>query len=115
MVAVSGYRLGFGVLVVPGVAAVALLAWLRRAAPNPGVYEDSPSHTIAAPADQGFSRRLWVYTAFTAMTMLGYATFGVRAAVAGGHPHPRLGRRSRTPRRRGRPTTSSHLPQAHRE
>ncbi|HEX5144249.1 MAG TPA: MFS transporter [Mycobacterium sp.] len=78
MVAVSGYRLGFGVLVVPGVAAVALLVWLRRTVPNPGAYEDWPSHTVAAPADQGFSRRFWVYTAFTAMTMLGYATFGAR-------------------------------------
>jgi len=77
MVAVSGYRLGFGVLVVPGVAAVALLAWLRRAVPNPGAFEDSPSHTVAASSDQRFSRRFWVYTGFTAVTMLGYATFGV--------------------------------------
>ncbi|MGB8962537.1 MAG: MFS transporter, partial [Pseudonocardiaceae bacterium] len=77
MVALSGMRLGFGVLVVPGVAAVALLVWLRRAVPNPGAYEDSPPDTIAAPTDQRFSRRFWIYTAFTAMTMLGYATWGV--------------------------------------
>ncbi|MGB9278554.1 MAG: MFS transporter [Pseudonocardiaceae bacterium] len=77
MVALSGMRLGFGVLVVPGVAAVALLVWLRRAVPNPGAYEDSPPDAVAAPTDQRFSRRFWIYTAFTAMTMLGYATWGV--------------------------------------
>ncbi|MGH3781578.1 MAG: MFS transporter [Pseudonocardiaceae bacterium] len=35
MVALCGYRLGFGVLAIPGVATVALLAWLRRAVPVP--------------------------------------------------------------------------------
>ncbi|MBV9141214.1 MAG: MFS transporter [Pseudonocardiales bacterium] len=81
MVAISGYRLGFGVLVVPAVATLALLAWLRRAVPTPGDYEDSPSEPVSvnpiAAAGPRFSARFWAYTAFTAMTMLGYATFGV--------------------------------------
>ncbi|HEV8649178.1 MAG TPA: hypothetical protein VG276_07165 [Actinomycetes bacterium] len=39
MVAVSGYRLGFAVLAVPGVAAVVLLARLRTAAPDPATHD----------------------------------------------------------------------------
>jgi MFS family permease len=81
MVAISGYRLGFGVLVVPAIATLVLLAWLRRAVPNPGGYEDSPREPVSvnpvAAAGRRFSARFWAYTAFTAMTMLGYATFGV--------------------------------------
>ena len=78
MVAISGYRLGFGVLVVPGVATLVLLVWLRRAVPVPGAYEgSSPDPMTAAATGQRFSARFWAYTAFTAMTMLGYATFGV--------------------------------------
>jgi hypothetical protein len=78
MVAISGYRLGFGVLVVPAVATLVLLVWLRWAVPNPGAYEDcSPDPVAAAATGQRFSARFWAYTAFTAMTMLGYATFGV--------------------------------------
>lgn len=81
MVAISGYRLGFGVLVAPAVATLVLLAWLRRAVPTPGDYEDFPREPVSvnpiAAAGQRFSARFWAYTAFTAMTMLGYATFGV--------------------------------------
>ncbi|PZS39246.1 MAG: MFS transporter [Pseudonocardiales bacterium] len=79
MVALSGYRLGFGVLVIPGVAAVAMLAWLRRAVPVPAAYEDITAQPPTTPDSQRFSRRFWIYTAFTAMTMLGYATWGVLA------------------------------------
>jgi MFS family permease len=78
MVAISGYRLGFSVLVVPAVATLVLLVWLRWAVPNPGAYEDcSPDPVATAATGQRFSARFWAYTAFTAMTMLGYATFGV--------------------------------------
>jgi MFS family permease len=86
MVAISGYRLGFSVLVVPAVATLVVLAWLRRVVPNPSAYEDSSPDPVAAAAagaatgaatGQRFSARFWAYTAFTAMTMLGYATFGV--------------------------------------
>lgn len=82
MVAISGYRLGFSVLVIPAVATLVLLAWLRRAVPNPSAYEDPSPDPVADPATaaatgQRFSAHFWAYTAFTAMTMLGYATFGV--------------------------------------
>lgn len=78
MVAISGYRLGFGVLVIPGVATLLLLVWLRRAVPTPAAYEDpSPDSAAPAAAGQRFPARFWIYAGFTAMTMLGYATFGV--------------------------------------
>ena len=92
MISISGYRLGFAVLVVPGAAAVAMLGWLRRAVPNPRAYEHPSAKTSTrSAADRGpgdaagqatqpwwrFSRQFWTYTAFTALTMAGYATFGV--------------------------------------
>jgi MFS family permease len=94
MISMSGYRLGFAVLILPGIAAVAMLGWLRRAVPNPQAYEhptdNTPttrpaSHASGPDGSQGeavepwwrFSRQFWTYTAFTALTMAGYATFGV--------------------------------------
>lgn len=83
MVAISGYRLGFAVLAVPGVLAVLMLARLRRAVPDPSAYEDRDQQAPAAAiptgrgAFRGFSRRFWLYTTFTALTVGGYATFGV--------------------------------------
>ena len=83
MVALSGYRLGFGVLAVPGVLAVMTLAWLRRAVPAPAAYDPDSRHATAGPAavSEGpwwrFSRRFWTYSGFTALTMVGFATFGV--------------------------------------
>lgn len=84
MVAISGYRLGFAVLAIPGALAILAIWWLRRAAPAPAAYEHEPAkptHTaqlITPPADaKGFSRRFWLYSAFTATSMTGFATFGV--------------------------------------
>jgi MFS family permease len=96
MIHMSGYRLGFAVLVLPGIAAVLMLGWLRRAVPHPQTYEHPPggaSTPSARPVGRGggpdgaageatepwwrFSRQFWTYTAFTALTMAGYATFGV--------------------------------------
>jgi MFS family permease len=94
-ISMSGYRLGFAVLVVPAVAAVVMLGWLRRAVPSPQAYEhpdpdqarttatdDTPSGGVVAGATEPwwrFSRQFWTYSAFTALTMAGYATFGVLA------------------------------------
>lgn len=86
MVAISGYRLGFAVLAIPGVLAVLMLARLRRAVPNPSAYEatDQEASPVVAPTPagrgrtfRGFSRQFWLYTTFTALTVGGYATFGV--------------------------------------
>ena len=93
MVAVSGYRLAFGILAVPGALALVALAVVRRAVPNPAAYEraEATAPEPAAPAGlepaphrarrlqtvRGFSRRFWLYTAFTAASVTGFATFGV--------------------------------------
>jgi hypothetical protein len=94
MIHMSGYRLDFAVLVLPGITAVLMLGWLRRAVPHPQVYEHPPGGTrtpATRPVGRGggphgvaateawwrFSRQFWTYTAFTALTMAGYATFGV--------------------------------------
>lgn len=78
MVAVSGYRLGFAVLAVPAAAALVALGWLRRAVPEPERYEDGAVAPAPAPARGGsLSPRFWRYSLFTALTLLGFATFGV--------------------------------------
>lgn len=85
MVALSGYRLGFAVLAIPGALALVMLAWLRRAVPVPRRYEsasDPPTATVSALPVIGteiaaLPARFWRYTAFTAVSMTGFATFGV--------------------------------------
>ncbi len=84
MIALSGYRLAFAVLAIPGVLAVLALARLRAAAPRPAAYEElEPKHaprpaTATGPrTDGGFSGGFWLYAAFTALSMAGFATFGV--------------------------------------
>ena len=83
MVALSGYRLGFAVLAVPGILAMVTLGWLRRAVPNPAHYDPASRQAATSPpASTGepwwrFSRRFWAYSGFTALTMMGFATFGV--------------------------------------
>lgn len=78
MIAVSGYRLGFAVLAVPGVLALLTLVWLRRAVPNPAAYEDGHPHHSATEVPAGpLPGRFWLYAAFTAVSMAGFATFGV--------------------------------------
>lgn len=79
MIAVSGYRLGFAVLAVPGALALLAIAWLRRAVPEPAAYEQDGLVDAATlpPSGARFSRRFWLYSLFTALTMAGFATFGV--------------------------------------
>lgn len=82
MIAVSGYRLAFAVLAVPGALTLAMLAWLRRAAPAPSDYEATPeAAAAAAPVSRtptaALPAQFWRYTAFTAVSMTGFATFGV--------------------------------------
>jgi MFS family permease len=85
MIAISGYRLAFAVLALPGALAIAALISLRRAAPTPAAYEHDPTqppttntHAATPPtAAPGFPRQFWLYSAFTALSMAGFATFGV--------------------------------------
>ncbi|MEV7027634.1 MFS transporter, partial [Kitasatospora sp. NPDC093558] len=81
MIAVSGFRLGFAVLAVPGALALLTLAWLRRAVPVPAAYEaPHPDPGVAAgTTEQRLPGRFWLYAAFTATSMAGFATFGVLA------------------------------------
>jgi MFS-type transporter involved in bile tolerance (Atg22 family) len=81
------------------VALVAVLVWLRLAVPVPAAY-DTTARAATAPAaaegtvvtgtepdgegsggadGRGFSARFWLYATFTALTMAGFATFGVLA------------------------------------
>jgi MFS family permease len=80
-VALSGFRLGFAVLAVPGLATLCALAWLRRAVPVPADYERAAAAASDRPHDGGgpLPARFWWYAGFTALNMTGYATFAVLA------------------------------------
>lgn len=83
------YAPALGVLALPGVAAVALLLWLRARVPDPVGYEtrvgaaapeepDSPEEPgVAGSRERKLPRAFWAYAVFTAATLTGFATFGV--------------------------------------
>ncbi len=82
MIALFSYRAGFAVLVLPGVLALLTLAWLRRRVPDPTAYEvTADGHREASDefVRARLPRRFWLYTAFTAVSMLGFTTFAVLA------------------------------------
>ncbi|WP_111720534.1 MFS transporter [Homoserinimonas sp. OAct 916] len=76
------YAPSLAVLALPAVAALALLVWLRARVPEPVGYETSeaahaePTITTG-PHGRRLPRAFWEYSGFTAMTMTGFATFGV--------------------------------------
>ncbi len=78
-VAVSGLRLGFAVLALPGAVALFALSRLRRAVPAPSAYESIRAPHAADGGDRRLPRRFWWYAGFTALNMAGYATFAVLA------------------------------------
>lgn len=75
----SDYAPSLGVLAVPGVAAIALLVWLRVRVPSPEAYEVETRAKAGAETGSAepLPRAFWTYAAFTAATMAGFATFGV--------------------------------------
>jgi MFS family permease len=81
MLALTGTQYGpsLAVLALPGVLALALVVWLRWQAPHPMDYEIQrrDNEPPAALGPLRLSRAFWMYSAFTATTMLGFATFGV--------------------------------------
>ncbi|WP_226760007.1 MFS transporter [Arthrobacter sp. SO3] len=82
MVAISGFQLGFGVLAIPGAAALVAVILLRRAAPDPARYDTKLASEPARAPGQVRVRvplpaRFWWYGAFTAVSMFGFSTFGV--------------------------------------
>lgn len=75
-----GYRPGFAWLAVPGGLAMLTLFYLRHMVPRPAVYDPNLVAPQAKPvAVRGFSRTYWQYSAFTAATLAGFATFAVLA------------------------------------
>ncbi|MFD2474812.1 MFS transporter [Amycolatopsis silviterrae] len=70
----DGYGPALGMLAVPGVFAVFLLLRLRARVPDPAVYE-----TPEAPgtAEARLPWAFWAYAGFTAVTLTGFATFGL--------------------------------------
>jgi MFS family permease len=78
-VTAGGYALGFGILAIPSAIALAVLLRLRAAVPHPEVYEhDRVAAGGAAEQAHGpLPAAFWRYTAFSAVVMLGFATFPV--------------------------------------
>ncbi len=85
VLAVTGddYTPALGVLALPGAAALALLVWLRIRVPHPDSYESGPAASavstdgVAAQRFWELPPRFWLYCGFTAITMSGFATFGL--------------------------------------
>ncbi len=77
----GGQHLAFALLAVPGAAALAMLARLRRSAPEPAAWEPAAavSESKRLRVESGLPRVFWRYAAFSAATMLGFATWGVLA------------------------------------
>jgi MFS family permease len=77
----GNYHWAFGLLVIPGALALAALARLRRAAPEPATWE--PAAQIPEKKrlrlEAGLPGRFWLYAAFSAATMLGFSTWAVLA------------------------------------
>jgi MFS family permease len=77
----GSYRLSFALLAVPGAAALVVLTRLRAAVPEPADYD--PSASVAESKrlrlDTHLPRRFWLYSAFSAATMLGFSTWAVLA------------------------------------
>lgn len=77
MVAISGYRLGFAVLAIPAALSLLMLARLRARVPNPAGYAPERTETVAATVLARLPGVFWRYAAFTALSVAGFATFGV--------------------------------------
>jgi MFS family permease len=76
----GGYRWGFGILAIPAVAAMLVIAAVRRAVPRPAAYEhaERPQGHVAIDPTQ-LPARFWWYAGYTALNMAGFATFAVLA------------------------------------
>jgi MFS family permease len=77
----GGYKLAFGLLAIPGVLALFVLARLRAAAPDPSEYDPAAQVSDAKRMrlDTRLPPRFWLYSCFSALTMLGFATWAVLA------------------------------------
>jgi len=75
------FRSGFALLAIPGVVALIVIARLRLAVPDPIDYDPSASVSDAKKLrlDTHLPPRFWLYSAFSAATMLGFSTWAVLA------------------------------------
>jgi MFS family permease len=77
----GGYRVAFALLAVPGVVALVVLLRLQTAAPDPTAFD--PDYVVPEAKQLRVTVRLpvqfWLYSAFSAATMLGFATWAVLA------------------------------------
>lgn len=73
----GNYGPTLALLSVPGVGVLALLLWLRSRVPEPARYESVPDEHPEVVERERFPREFWVYSAFSAATMLGFSTFAV--------------------------------------
>ncbi|HWU22666.1 MAG TPA: MFS transporter [Nocardioides sp.] len=74
------YRLAFGVLIVPGVVVLGVLAWLRARVPDPLAYEDGPVRGPATPdLTEPLPARFWWYVGAVAVLSCGVASFPLLA------------------------------------
>lgn len=88
VLAVTGsFRPALLALAIPGIAVLAGLVWLRARVPHPADYEptpppaqqtDRPTSASSGPTPRArLPTRFWAYAGFTALTMSGFATFGI--------------------------------------
>ncbi|MFM9878238.1 MAG: MFS transporter [Rhodoglobus sp.] len=76
----TDYGPALAVLALPGVLALGLVVWLRARVPHPLDYEVDPKPHVSLTlptARVRLPRPFWLYAAFTATTVVGFATFGV--------------------------------------
>jgi hypothetical protein len=74
------YRTAFAWLAIPAAGAIVTVAYLWRAVPHPEHYgEQAPSDpsTQSSTAPSAIPRAFWLYVAFSSLTMVGFATWGV--------------------------------------
>lgn len=73
----ASYSPGFLLLAIPGLASIAVLLFLRRRVPDTSLYEPQASAVAADASREPLPPAFWVYAVFTALTMTGFATFGL--------------------------------------
>jgi MFS family permease len=73
------YGPALGLLAIPGAGVIALLWWLRSRVPEPSRYEVTAPERPKPVDRRPFPRRFWIYSGFSAATMVGFTTFAVLA------------------------------------
>lgn len=70
----GGYRTGFGILLIPALLTIAMLAGARRKVPAPEGMERS-HHTASSDAGGRLPQVFWIYTLFAFLSVAGFANF----------------------------------------